>query len=242
MNLKELDFKVIREEWLTIKLSDGSIIKLKPVLVKVFETDEKDPLTGEPILTFEGHNVITVKSPEKGPPSAKLPDPSESLKMPKEEVEISEIIDPGWNLYELENGRKVKTKTIITNVYKIKGLFDQHGNPYYVVRSQMVVSASELRLLPSHSFERGRSIPSEQSLFSEYYYPQPSTSAKTSLKTDLPTKLEKFKNISEVLEALKPQIKVKLIKLTDDRLVPLDEKLFVRKKEDGRIEIFEVLE
>lgn len=149
--VKELDFKVIKEQWLTIKLKDGSIVKLKPVLLKVFETDAKDPMTGESVYMYEGHNVVSVRSPEnlRGNPSEHMPSPTEALKMPKEtrkEIDF-EVIDPSWNSYELENGKIIKTKAVVTNVYKIAGVFDRYGNPYYVVRSQMVVGSSQPQLL-----------------------------------------------------------------------------------------------
>lgn len=146
--VKELDFKVIKEEWLTIKLKDGSIIKFKPVLMKVFETDRKDPATDEPIISCDGHNVVTVRSPEdlRRNPSEYIPSPDEALKMPKEEVEVIETTDPGWNVYELETGKRIRSKPVITNVYRIKDVFDRYGNPYYIVRSQMVVSRSSLWL------------------------------------------------------------------------------------------------
>ena len=148
--MEELDFKVIKEQWLTIKLKDGSTIKFRAILMRIFETDATNPTTGEPVYFYEGHNVVVVKSPEdlQGTPSERLPDPSEALKMPKEEVEVIETIDPSWNLYELDGGKRIKSKPVITNVHKIKGVFDQYRHPYYVVLSQMVVGSSPLQLQP----------------------------------------------------------------------------------------------
>ena len=148
--VKELDFKVIKEEWLTIKLKDNSIIKFKPILMRVFETDAKDPSRDEPMLAVEGQNILSVRSPEdqRGKPSEHIPPSPEALKMPKEEVEVIETTDPSWNLYELESGKRIKTKNVITNIYKIKDVFDRYGNPYYVVMSQMVIGSSQLRFQP----------------------------------------------------------------------------------------------
>lgn len=248
--VKELDFRVIKEQWLTIKLRDDSIIKFKPVLVKVFETDAKDPVTGELVLGFEGHNVVTVRSPEKllGNPSERIPPVPEALKMPKEEVEVAETIDPGWNLYELEDGKTIKTKAVITRVYKIKDVFDRHGNPYYVVMSQMVAGSSRIHV-PLHAiFDQisdGCRLNYLQllGLVSEHDYPQ--------LPSVLMRQLPRFDQISlpvdwriqapplEMLKRITPPIRVKL---TEDVLTPLDEKLFARKTADGKIEIFEVIE
>jgi len=142
---KELDFKVKKEDWYIYELNDGSILKIRPVLIRVFETDAVNPQTGEPILALEGKNIVTVRSPEhlKGKPSKQLPPPSEALKMPKEEVEIKRVIhEPDWNLYELEGGKKLKSKLVVTNIYRIKSLYDRFGNPYYVVQSQTVWGSS----------------------------------------------------------------------------------------------------
>lgn len=146
--LNELDFKVIEEKWSTIKVADGTTIRFKPVLVRVFDTDVQDKATGETIYVYEGHIVVAVRSPENlhGPPSDSMPTPTEALKMPKEEVEIIEMIDPSWNWYELENGKRIKSKPVITHIFKIKDIYDRYKNPYYVVRSQMVTGSSPLRV------------------------------------------------------------------------------------------------
>jgi hypothetical protein len=139
--VKELEFKVVKEDWFVYQLKDGSILKIKPILLRVFETDGTDPITGKKILLLEGQNVVVVRSPEglKGAPTLPLPPPPEALKLDKEEVEIEKVIyEPPWNIYELENGEKIKQKVVVISVYKIKGKYDAQGNPYYVVQSQTV--------------------------------------------------------------------------------------------------------
>jgi hypothetical protein len=142
--IKELEFKIVKEDWFIYRLKDGSILKVKPVLIKVFETDQVDP-AGKKIYATLGQNIVTVTSPEnlKGTPTLPLPPPNEALKLDKEEVEVEHAIyDPRWNIYELENGEKLKVKIVITHVYKIKGKYDEFGNPYYVVQSVTVVGSS----------------------------------------------------------------------------------------------------
>jgi hypothetical protein len=145
--VKELDFKVIQEPWVAIKLKDGTVIKFRSVLMKVFETDTKNPTTGGIMLAFESQNIASVTSPKEllGKPSEKLPpDIPSALKMPKQEIEVREVSDLGWNIYELKGGKKIKSKPIITNVYKIKGIYDQRGNPYYVILSALASGESEV--------------------------------------------------------------------------------------------------
>ena len=141
--VKELDFKTIREEWLTIQLEDGTIIRFKPVLLRVFETDKVDPITGDRIYQVEGQNIVVARSPDelKGEPSEFLPPIHEIVKRKKPiEVEIKGVSGgEEWNVYELENGDILQIKAIITKVLKIEGYYDKHGNPIYVVQSQLVV-------------------------------------------------------------------------------------------------------
>lgn len=231
--MKELDFRVIKEEWLTIKLEDGSIVKFKPVLVKVFETDAKDPTTGELILSLEGHNIVTVRSPEniQGKPSEYIPPVPEALKMPKEEVGIVETIDPSWNIYELESGKRIKTKAVVTSIYKIKNIFDKHGNPYYIVMSQVVVGSSPMYMPPYAAFNQiiDTSVLNYLQLLGFQKFEQ----------LRLPPDWRVQTPSLETLKRLTPLI---VVKLSEDVLTPLDEKLFARKTADGKIEIFEVIE
>jgi hypothetical protein len=139
--VRELNFKTIKEDWLVYKLKDGSIIKIKPVLVKIFEINQIDPITGKNMLYFITQNILDVKSPDdlKGPPDPLLPSLEEMKKLDKKEVEIEEVIgEEGWNLYELEDGRVVKTKTIVIHIYRINGRYDWLGNPWYYVQTQIV--------------------------------------------------------------------------------------------------------
>jgi hypothetical protein len=145
--VRELEFKVVKEDWFVYKLADDSILKVKPVLVRVFETDQVGP-DGKKIHLFMGQNVVAVRSPDKlkGVPTLPLPPPAEALKMDKEEVEVTETLhDPGWNVYELENGERVKMKIVITHVYRVKGLYTETGDPYYVVQSAAVAGSSPER-------------------------------------------------------------------------------------------------
>lgn len=215
--IREIDFKVIKEEWLTIKLKDGSIIKFKPILVKVFETDAKDQVTGEPILSFEGQNIVTVRSPQnlRGNPSERIPSPDEALRMDKEEVEIVEMIDPSWNLYELETGKRIKSKPVIISVYKIKGIFDRYGNPFYVVRSQMVIGSSPYRLEPLTESSEG---------YVEKWLPLPQFSHKHPLEWEIPAAPPK-------VESEKPTRDFTILSVAI-------QKRFVEKRTSASIEMF----
>lgn len=50
-----------------------------------------------------------------------------------------------WNLYQLHDGSEVRMRTVVSEIFKVRGEFDREGNPVYVVRSSnvMVVKAPD---------------------------------------------------------------------------------------------------
>ena len=147
-SFKELDFRTIREEWMNIQLEDGTVIRFKTVLVRVFETGEIDPITGEPKYAVEGQNIVVARAPDelKGEPSDFIPPIQEIVKKKKPtEIKIKGITGDEWNEYELETGKKIRTKPIITKVLRIDGYYDRYGNPLYIVQSQTVATSSPIK-------------------------------------------------------------------------------------------------
>ncbi|MHA1615877.1 MAG: hypothetical protein ACTSX9_00995 [Candidatus Njordarchaeales archaeon] len=59
---EEIKFEPIKEDWNIYRLEDGRILKVKLVLVKVYKTSERDPITGEPIYVTVSTNVVTTSS------------------------------------------------------------------------------------------------------------------------------------------------------------------------------------
>ncbi|MEM3139821.1 MAG: hypothetical protein QXU17_06450 [Archaeoglobaceae archaeon] len=142
MQLRELDFKTIREEWMHIHLEDGTLIRFKSVLTRVFDTGQRDPV-GEPIYRIDSQNVVVAKAPDelKGIPSEFVPPIQEIAKKRRPTaVKIRAIVGDDWNEYELEDGSRIKIKTIVTKVLRLDGFYDAYGNPVYIIQSQMVVA------------------------------------------------------------------------------------------------------
>ncbi len=60
----EMDFKP-KEEWSIYELSDGTILRLKPVAISIVKIlDQYDPL-GNPFYMVQASNVIGVSAPEE---------------------------------------------------------------------------------------------------------------------------------------------------------------------------------
>ena len=47
-----------------------------------------------------------------------------------------------WNEYQLLDGSIVKMKSVVAGIFKVHDVFDEQGNPVYVIRSQNVTSVS----------------------------------------------------------------------------------------------------
>lgn len=75
MNAEDVDFEAIKEEWNEYKLSDGSKLKVKLVLIGVKRLKKYQP-DGKPIYIINSTNVVRVVDvPEKlkGKPSQRFP-------------------------------------------------------------------------------------------------------------------------------------------------------------------------
>ncbi|MEM2133930.1 MAG: hypothetical protein QW261_13775 [Candidatus Jordarchaeaceae archaeon] len=46
-------------------MENGKVLRVKPVVLKVYELDDLDPLTGEPDYLVRSQTVISVSSPKE---------------------------------------------------------------------------------------------------------------------------------------------------------------------------------
>lgn len=60
----DLDFKMVKEDWNTYKLKDGTRIEIKLILTRVAKTDKFDP-AGSPIYLTQTQTVIKPKISKK---------------------------------------------------------------------------------------------------------------------------------------------------------------------------------
>jgi ABC-type ATPase with predicted acetyltransferase domain len=57
---EEVDFEVIREDWNVYKTSDGSKLKLKPVVGKIVRLDKRNT-DGEPVYVLNSQNMVVAQ-------------------------------------------------------------------------------------------------------------------------------------------------------------------------------------
>jgi len=153
-----VDFKVLKENWSSYKLADGTLLKARLVVTKVVRTDQHDPTTGEPVYAFSKAMAMSTISGKdlKGPPSSP-PTPQEMESSKGEAVDFKSA-DRGekWNVYSLSDGSELRVKLEITKISRSK-LFDETGDPIYFIFSDSIVrvrSPPNLLRKPSQAEER----------------------------------------------------------------------------------------
>jgi hypothetical protein len=67
-----------------------------------------------------------------------------------EEIDFEVEKEP-WNSYILHDGTQLRMKTVVSEVARLEGMFNQDGDPIYLVKTSNVVSA----VVPENLKKRG---------------------------------------------------------------------------------------
>jgi len=143
--LKEVPFEPVQEPWNEYRLKDGSLLRVRLIVVKFFDTGEIDPSSGCPRYVVAYRNILSVVSEERGSPR---PAPADLSKIPdsdKEEVEVEEILKEDWNIYHVDGVYEHRAKPVIVAVYRLKGYFDPAGYPIYNVETRVIDRTRKLK-------------------------------------------------------------------------------------------------
>ena len=141
------DFKIIEEEWDLHKLHDGSLLRSRVILTGVLlhEKDLKkiigkieagqEPLHG---MTFRAKHFFEVEplSSLRGSPDRKSYPISELRSCIVDEDIDFRTTRQSWNVYELENGIKIKLRLSVTSISRTSK-FDSYGMPIYIIDSNI---------------------------------------------------------------------------------------------------------
>ena len=139
--LKELgglDFEVLKEEWGFYKLADGSLLRIKFVLVNVIKEGVDE--AGNPIYSFSWTNVVGVISPEnlRGEPSTRRYSPKELTESIVEEDLEFKTLREGASIYKLEDGTILHIRPVLVMVSRTNKC-DSKGMPIYLVNVQPII-------------------------------------------------------------------------------------------------------
>lgn len=129
---KYIDFKTLKDIWNEYKLEDGTIIKLKFVLIKIVKEANAFALNSQIITgAFPAPDLI-------GTPSTGVYSPDELAQSIEKKDLKFDTIKEDWTIYELEDGSKLSVKPILVSVSRTNK-HDQHGEPIYAVQSQQII-------------------------------------------------------------------------------------------------------
>ncbi len=133
------DFTIQKEDWNVYRLSDGTILKLRQLLVKV--RSEPTEMPGEATLQMDMSNLLMATfSPKelKGPPSSRQYSPQD-LAASIVEKDIKHVpLREVTNEYSTSTGIKLLLQLASINVSKTDK-FDATGEPIYVVNAQISI-------------------------------------------------------------------------------------------------------
>jgi len=133
----EYSFEVIREPWNIYELPDGTLLKVKHVLKRVFK--RRDP-EGKISWETDVQAIITlshVPEKSKGPPSTTGYSHEQLLSQIVERDITYKTLSEEWNEYILEDGTKLRMKFTVARISKTDK-FDRRGEPIYIVEHAML--------------------------------------------------------------------------------------------------------
>lgn len=72
----------------------------------------------------------------------KVPSPDGSGQMVEGTVLPFQTGGENWNEYLVEDGSVIRLKLVVTEIVRVDGMYDQEGNPVYMVQSTNVLAVS----------------------------------------------------------------------------------------------------
>ncbi len=148
---EELEVEIIKESWNTYDLEDGSRLRTRSILTKVQWPKGVEPKVGVAVqlgASFSQLVVVFAPSRLRGARNPNPITPGTVASVKSEEVVIVDSKED-WNIYRLPGNRGgIKTRMVITSVFRMVDQFDQEGNPLYVVNSTVAAGPTTPRELP----------------------------------------------------------------------------------------------
>jgi hypothetical protein len=138
------EFNVVKEDWNIYRLEDGTVLRVRQLLVKIAKQPMTDP--EEPNMSIETSNLLTAIFPPsnlRGPPSAQQYGPqelSQSIVLPNMKYVPTQEVT---NEYMTKSGIKLLFQIASLNVARTNK-FGPSGEPVYLVNAQ-----TNVQILPS---------------------------------------------------------------------------------------------
>jgi hypothetical protein len=126
------NFTTLKDEWSEYGIEDGTIIRIKTIPLKLFKRGQDYEMRATKALV--AFSPISARGSPSNTPLSDL-----VLQASLDKIDIKfEIIGEPWNEYQLDDGLKVFLKTVVTSISSTN-LFDNYGEPVYVVQHQPLI-------------------------------------------------------------------------------------------------------
>jgi hypothetical protein len=138
---QEVDFIVLSEDFSRYLIHDGTIIKAKVVVRKIFFNSQKTPEGYPAGVGIDSINAVAAMIPTalRGPPSTEQLNPQvdkgQELKFEEQDVKTQE--------YMTTNGFKITVKPILTKVFRYQK-YNNYGEPIYNVVIQAITNIEKI--------------------------------------------------------------------------------------------------
>jgi hypothetical protein len=136
------DFKAINEDWNMFELEDGTILKIKLVIVNVFKERSGEGFKA----VMQAQNVLGTFSPDylRGEPSKRYTREELAKSIDKNDIDVIKVIQQPWNEYNVDDTFSIKTKVIPVQIARTSK-YDNEGMPVYLVETTAIVKGKPLK-------------------------------------------------------------------------------------------------
>jgi hypothetical protein len=135
-----LDFEILSEPWNKYKLSDGSILFNRVIVVQIVKTSSYD-IYGKPQYGIITNTVNSLRATEslRGAPSVPQPSPLQLGNSIIQDVTAIPADEEKSNVYKCSDSSTFKIKNTFASI-KRTSFYDMLGEPVYIIHTQNVVS------------------------------------------------------------------------------------------------------
>lgn len=148
----EVPFEVVKEEWNTYLMEDGSIIRGRAVLLRI--RLQPDSTQNRFHTALDVQNILVVSAPPNLRGKATEPPTADEMLYPARYGVAVKVLkgEERYNVYRvLPRGPVFKTKLIASDTaFRLAGRYDRDGQPVYVLQTSMtIMSPPGSRIEPS---------------------------------------------------------------------------------------------
>ena len=139
--MEEIDFVVLNEDYSRFLVHDGTIIRAKVVVKKIFFATQKTPEGYPAGISLDSINVVAAIVPpgNRGQPSV---EPFDVTREKGEEKKFEEQ-ETRTQEYMTTNGFKISVKPVVTKVFRYQK-YNNYGEPIYNVIMQAITNIDKV--------------------------------------------------------------------------------------------------